>query len=404
MGLLNYAVAGAVKGGADAYLEVLKEDRSEDRDRRKEKREQDIWEIRQQRLAEIKKGQTADDRGFQLARDNMGFTHTEMMQQQRLAQQTELETMKMQLQEQLNNKQIDSSEYTARLNAFVQTQNKMMGENNANWRAGLQANVTQSEGQANRNQQTGIAQLNSTLRREEQANQNQFALDSKILDQEGTMTQAMFNKQAALDLARYESSQDRITMKEGDMVIDKSGTVIKERDPAPGDGTKITSNTPRLKSKSGDFYTPKELEEEYETMYIIDKEIDGQKFRVMKKNAPDYMTFRNEFLADEHRVEGFGDIINPNLQASFSDEEQAMARTNIKKNKWSWQSISNEEIVAEITRMRKEAAAKESEKYKGGMDIPYPKNTSGQGLLGAPINYGLGGEQNYDNDPAGILR
>lgn len=53
MGALDYAMAGAVKGGADTWLQISGEDRQENRDIRKDARTNKYQEIRERRMAEI---------------------------------------------------------------------------------------------------------------------------------------------------------------------------------------------------------------------------------------------------------------------------------------------------------------------------------------------------------------
>jgi len=55
MGLLKYAVAGALKGGADTYIDLRKEERAAEQRAIEAEREQSIWEKRQQRLDEIER-------------------------------------------------------------------------------------------------------------------------------------------------------------------------------------------------------------------------------------------------------------------------------------------------------------------------------------------------------------
>ena len=62
MGALDYALAGAVKGGADTFLEISKEERGEEREIKKEKRLNSFQEIRDKRLAEINAGERELDR------------------------------------------------------------------------------------------------------------------------------------------------------------------------------------------------------------------------------------------------------------------------------------------------------------------------------------------------------
>lgn len=64
MGALDYALAGAVKGGADTFLEISREERAEDREIKKETRVNDFQTIRDKRLAEINAEAAEKDRDF----------------------------------------------------------------------------------------------------------------------------------------------------------------------------------------------------------------------------------------------------------------------------------------------------------------------------------------------------
>jgi hypothetical protein len=65
MGALDYALAGAVKGGADTFLQVSGEERAENREIRKEARVNNFQEIRDRRLAEIQGKEKKLDRASQ---------------------------------------------------------------------------------------------------------------------------------------------------------------------------------------------------------------------------------------------------------------------------------------------------------------------------------------------------
>ena len=62
MGMMDYALAGAVKGGADTFLEISKEERAEKREVKKEKRVAGFQDIRDRRLAELRSKESKLDR------------------------------------------------------------------------------------------------------------------------------------------------------------------------------------------------------------------------------------------------------------------------------------------------------------------------------------------------------
>ena len=71
MGLMSWALAGGVSGGANTYLDIREEERAEGRQKRKEDREQKIWEIRQRRLKEIGMEQAEYENELATERDYM---------------------------------------------------------------------------------------------------------------------------------------------------------------------------------------------------------------------------------------------------------------------------------------------------------------------------------------------
>lgn len=68
-GLLSYAVAGGVKGAADVYGDIKKDERkgraAEEAEVRKEGRGMDIWDKQQERLAAIRATETESSRAYQ---------------------------------------------------------------------------------------------------------------------------------------------------------------------------------------------------------------------------------------------------------------------------------------------------------------------------------------------------
>ena len=89
MGALDYALAGAVKGGADTFLEISKEERGEEREIKKEKRLNSFQEIRDKRLAEINAEAAEKDRDF---RSEESATDREFRSGESAADRTSRET------------------------------------------------------------------------------------------------------------------------------------------------------------------------------------------------------------------------------------------------------------------------------------------------------------------------